>query len=86
MAYEDANEDARLDIYEALDALFCKFMERVFPDIQPRAFDFSDAAMLYAQDMIIERAHKEGKTFEEVMKDFEDEAKAYVNARVGGIS
>lgn len=70
-------------LYDLMDTLFYHFMERVFPDIQPRNFDFSDAAMLYAQDLIIDRADKEGKTFEEVMNEFEEEAKAYVNAQKG---
>lgn len=70
-------------LYDLMDTLFYHFMERVFPDIQPRDFDFSDAALLYAQDLIIDKAEKEGKTFEEAMKDFEAEARAYVNAQKG---
>ena len=70
-------------LYDLMDTLFYHFMERVFPDIQPRDFDFSDAALLYAQDLIIDKAEKEGKTFEEIMESFEAEARAYVNAQKG---
>lgn len=68
-------------LYDALDTIFYRFMERAFPGIQPRDFDFSDAAVLFAQDMIINKARAENKTFEQVMKEFEAEAKAYVKQK-----
>lgn len=69
------------ELYDIIDYLFYRFMERTFPDIQPRDFDLSDAGLLYAQDKIIEEAAKKGITFEEALKKYEDEAKAYVNKR-----
>ena len=60
-------------------------MERVFPDVQPREFELSDAGLLYAQDMIISKAEKEGMTFEQALEKFESEAKAYVKQK-GNIS
>lgn len=69
------------DLYDSLDALFYTFMERTFPGIQPRDFELSDAAVLYAQDMIIEKANSEGVSFKKALKQFEEEAKAYVRQR-----
>ena len=69
------------DLYDSIDALFCTFMERAFPGIQPRAFELSDAAVLYAQDMIIEKANNEGINFNKALKQFEEEAKAYVRQK-----
>lgn len=79
-----ANPDMAEDLYDSMDYLFYKFMERTFPDIQPREFDLTDAAVLYAQDQIIKRAEKKGITYDEALKQYEDKAKAYVkkNARM----
>lgn len=67
-------------LYDVLDTLFYNFMLRTFPDIQPRDFDLSDAAILYAQDKIIEEAEKEGISFDEAMKKYEERAKFYVSS------
>lgn len=75
------SQQDREDLYDALDAIFYRFMEKAFPDVQPRDFDFSDAALLFAQDMIINKAKQEGKSFEEIMKELEAEAKAYVQKK-----
>ena len=82
--YVNEYPDTAEDLYDSLDYFFYKFMERTFPDIQPRDFDLSDAAVLYAQDQIIKRAEKKGITFEEALKQYEDKAKEYVkkNARM----
>lgn len=82
--YLGAHPDGETDLYDSLDYLFYKFMERTFPNTQPREFDLSDAGMLYAQDQIIKRAEKKGITFDEALKEYEDKAKAYVkkNARM----
>lgn len=69
------------DLYDSLDAIFYTFMQRAFPGIQPRDFELSDAAVLYAQDMIIEKANSEGISFKKALKQFEEEAKAYVRQR-----
>lgn len=74
----EKNPEQAIDLYESMDALFYTFMKRTFPDIQPRDFELSDAAVLYAQDMIIEKAEKEGIPFEKALKKYEEEAKAYV--------
>ena len=69
------------DLYDTVDYLFFKFMERVFPDIQPRDFDLSDAGLLYAQDQIIEEAVKNDMSYEEALKKYEDKAKEYVKEK-----
>jgi hypothetical protein len=73
-------------LYDVLDTLFFRFMERVFPDVQPREFDLSDAGLLYAQDMIIKDANKNNLTYEEALKHYEDKAKSYVRQKVGKMS
>lgn len=70
-------------LYDMLDTLFFKFMERTFPDIQPRDFDLSDAGLLYAQDKIIAEAEKKGISFDEALKKYEDKAKKYVKEKSG---
>lgn len=79
--YLKAYPDDAEDLYDSMDYLFYKFMERTFPDIQPRDFDLSDAGLLYAQDQIIKRADKKGITFEEALKEYEDKAKEYVSKK-----
>jgi hypothetical protein len=85
-AIADGSEGTAMDLYESMDYLFYKFMEKCFPDIQPREFDINDAALIFAQDQIIDKAAKEGKTFDEALKEYEMEAKAYVKARMGAVS
>ena len=84
--YVQDHESEAEDLYDSLDSLFYMFMERVFPDIQPREFDLSDAAILYAQDMIIDEAEKKGLTFKEALKNYEDKAKEYVRKNSGVLS
>ena len=84
--YLDQNEDEAEYMYDAVDALFYKFMEKVFPDIQPREFDLSDAGLLYAQDMIIDEAARKGITYDEALKSYEDKAKEYVRAKARRMS
>ena len=79
--YLNSHKDDAEDLYDSMDYLFYKFMERVFPDTQPREFDLSDAGMLYAQDMIIDEAAKKGITYEEALQKYEDKAKEYVRKK-----
>ena len=71
-------------LYDDLNTLFDVFLRRVFPDIQPLAMDLSDAAILYAQDKIIETAEKKGISYEEAMEKFEKKAKEYIRQRREG--
>lgn len=76
-----AHPDDAENLYDSIDYLFYKFMERTFPDVQPREFDLSDAAILYAQDKIIDEAEKKGLTFKEALQKYEDKAKEYVSKK-----
>lgn len=84
--YLEAYPDDGEDLYDSIDALFYRFMERSFPEIQPREFDLSDAGLLYAQDKIIHEAAEKGMTYEEALKHYEEEAKAYVMKNSGVLS
>lgn len=71
-------------LYDDLNTLFDQFLRRTFPDVKPLAFDLSDAAILYAQDKIIETAEKKGITYEEAMRKFEMKAKEHIRQRREG--
>lgn len=71
-------------LYDDLNTLFDQFLRRTFPDVKPLAFDLSDAAILYAQDKIIETAEKKGITYEEAMHKFEMRAKEHIRQRREG--
>lgn len=89
MAQFDQLEDpkaAKERLYDLFDGLFYRFMEDTFPDVQPRDFDLSDAAVLYAQDQIIKRAEKKGCTYEEALKWYEDKAKQHILESGGRVS
>lgn len=80
--YLKHHPDSIIDLYDALDVLFYKFMQRAFPEgTQPRDFDLSDAGLLYAQDMIIDDAAKRGITYDEALKEYEEKAKKYVREK-----
>ena len=79
--YLKGHEDTAEELYDTMDYLFYKFMERTFPDIQPREFDLSDAGILYAQDMIIEEALKKDLSYEEALEQYENKAKEYVKKK-----
>lgn len=76
-----AHPDEDEGLYDSIDYLFYKFMERTFPEIQPRDFDLSDAGLLYAQDKIIEEAAKKGITYDEALQNYEEKAKEYVRKK-----
>ena len=79
-----SRDEMALDLYESLDAIFDSLRERVFPGIQPKPFDLTDAAVLYAQDKIIEMIEKKGITYEEAMRKFEARAKEYYRQKKAG--
>lgn len=71
-------------LYDDLNTLFDAFLQRTFPEIKPLAMDLSDAALLYAQDKIVEIAEKKGLTYEEAMEKFERRAKEHIRQRREG--
>ena len=68
-------------LFDKLGYLFEAFLQDVFPDIEPEGFGFSDAAMVYAQDKLIEEAFDKGMTYEEVLAEYEEKAKDYVKSK-----
>ena len=64
-----------------MDSCFAIALKNIFPGIDPAEFDLSDAAIVYAQDQIINKALDEGKTWEEVKNEYENLAVEYINAR-----
>lgn len=69
------------DLYDRMDSCFTHALKNIFPGIDPAEFDLSDAAIVYAQDQIINKALEEGKTWEEVKEQYENLAVEYINAR-----
>ena len=69
------------DLYDRMDSCFTHALKNIFPGIDPAEFDLSDAAIVYAQDQIINKALEEGKTWEEVKNEYENLAVEYINAR-----
>lgn len=72
--------------YDHFNALFELFLRNVFPEPPEGYFELSDAALLYAQDKIVEEADKKGITFEEALGKFESRAKEYVRQKKEGLS
>lgn len=65
-------------IYDIIDDGFGRLLEKVFPDIDVNEFNLSAAAIVYAQDQIIEKAEKEGKSYQEMLDEYEKIADRYV--------
>ena len=68
-------------LYDMMDDGFAKFLKRVFPDVDPAQFDLTAAAVVYAQDQIIQKAEKEGKTYEEMLDEYNALANKYINEK-----
>lgn len=73
--------EAKDDLYEHFSGVFDLFFRKVFPDPPDGYFELSDAALLYAQDKIIEEAEKKGLTFEEVLRKYESRAKEHIRQK-----
>lgn len=82
----DAPNDVKEYIYEHFNAVFDLFLRNVFPEPPEGFFDISDAALMYAQDSLIEDIEKKGMTFEEALKGYEKRAKEYLNNRREGLA
>ena len=75
--------DDREALYMSLDAVLQRFLLDMFPEFElsdDEKFTLSDAALIKAQDDIINEAHKEGITFKEALARYEKEAEEYFNA------
>lgn len=73
-----SNQEAYSELYEHFTAIFDLFFQNVFPEPPEGYFELSDAALLYAQDKIIDEAVKKGMTYEEALAHYEEKAKEYV--------
>lgn len=82
----DAPDEVVDFTYDHFNALFELFLRNVFPEPPEGYFELSDAALLYAQDKIVEEADKKGITFEEALEKFESRAKEYVRQKKEGLS
>lgn len=72
----------RQHMYDIIDGGFSQFLKKVFPEIKLGDFDLTAAAIVKAQDEIIQEATDNGMTYEEVLDKYNDIANDYVKARM----
>lgn len=68
-------------LYDIVDDGFANLLEKVFPDVDVNEFNLSAAAIVYAQDQIIQKAEKEGKTYHEMLDEYEKIADKYIQEK-----
>ncbi len=68
--------------YDLLDGGFGQLLKKVFPEINLGAFDLTAAAIVKAQDEIIQEATDNGMSYEEVLDKYNAIADEYVKARM----
>ena len=83
---EKASEEAKNYMYEHFNGVFDLFLRKVFPEPPKGYFELSDAALLYAQDKIIDEAEKKGMTFQEALDKYENRAKEYIRQQKEGLA
>ena len=71
----------REHMYDMIDDSFGKLLKKCFPEIDVSQFDLTAAAVVYAQDQIIQKAEAEGKTYEEMLDEYNDLANKYINEK-----
>ena len=72
------DKDAFMDhLYDIVDEGFGNLLTKVFPDVDT-SFNLTAAAIVYAQDQIIQKAEAEGKTYEEMLDEYEHIADKYI--------
>ena len=78
------SKEDRYEISILIEELFGRCFYKIFPEFAPKEgeeFNLIDAAIIKAQDDIINEAHKKGISFEEALQQYNDKAREYVNAR-----
>lgn len=78
------NEDEKYMLSVQIEELFGRCFYKMFPEYAPQEgeeFNLCDAAIIKAQDDIINDAANRGITFEEALKHYNEKAREYVNAR-----
>ena len=73
----------REHFYDILDDGFGRLLQKVFPEIDVNEFNLSAAAVVYAQDQIIQKAAEEGKTYHEMLDEYEAIADKYIQEKRG---
>jgi len=68
----------RAHMYDVIDDGFANLLAKVFPEIDVGKFDLTAAAIVYAQDQIIEKAEREGKSYNEMLDEYEKIADRYI--------
>ena len=68
-------------MYDMMDDSFGKLLKKCFPTVDPGHFDLTAAAIVYAQDQIIEKAEAEGKTYDEMLDEYNELANKYINEK-----
>ena len=71
----------REHMYDIIDDGFANLLKKVFPEIDVGKFDLTAAAVVYAQDQIIQKAEKEGKTYEQMLDEYEAIADRYIQEK-----
>ncbi len=79
---EDQQEAVYRGTYEHLVLVFDAFLQKLFPNMNQTGFDFTDAALIYAQDQIIKEAEQKGISFEDAIKNYEKKAQEYIAERI----
>lgn len=85
-AVKDVGNEELTLWYDYINSVFETFFRSIFPELPEGVMELSDAAVLYAQDKIIDEAEKKGLTFQEAMAKFESRAKEYVRQKREGLS
>ena len=83
---EKTDEEGKDMLYEHFNGLFELFLRNTFPEPPEGYFELSDAALIFAQDKIIDEAEKKGLSFEEALRKYESRAKEYVRQKKEGLS
>lgn len=68
-------------LYDQLDGIFGAFLSKVFPNIKPDQFNLIDAAIVKAQDEIINDAFDRGISLEEALEEYQEKAIKYIEQR-----
>ena len=76
------DEEDKSACYDYVIGLLDRMLANLFPDYTAESeFDMTDAAIVYAQDQIINEAFEKGITLEEALKLYEDKAQEYIAKR-----
>jgi hypothetical protein len=68
----------REHMYDMIDDGFGNLLAKVFPEIDVNEFNLTAAAIVYAQDQIIQKAEAEGKTYQQMLDEYEKIADKYI--------